>query len=114
MAGTGTSPSHSSPTPSWPLFDQPAWKFTEDPKRGVEKAPEETSRSSREGEDSRGADGLRDSQAFVSASPGRTTCALGGSTLVVGMASPPSSRGETLSLQTQRRAAGMNYNCSIS
>jgi hypothetical protein len=78
------------PTISSLPFEQPAWIFGH-PKRGVEKAPE-TSRSSREGEDSRGVDGGRGSQAFVSDGPGRRTCALGGSTLVVVMASTPPGR----------------------
>src|SRR5687768_10236761 len=97
--------------PFSPPFDQPAWKFTEDPKRGLQRAPQ-TSRNSRESADSRGADSLRDSQAFVSAGPGTSTSALGGSTLVVVMASPPPGRSQALPLQAKRRTVGMNYNCS--
>src|SRR5687767_13630125 len=99
--------------PFSPPFDQPAWKLTEDPKRGLQRAPEETSRNSRESADSRGADGLGDSQAFVWAGPGTSTSALGGSTLVGVMASPPPGRSQALPLQAKRRTVGMNYNCSI-
>ena len=81
------------------------------PEKGVEKAPE-TSRSSRESEDSRGVDGGRGSQAFVSDGPCRTSCVLGGSTLVVVMASTPPGRSQALPLQAKRCTVGMNYNCS--
>ena len=49
----------------------------------------------------------------MSIGPGPATSALGGSALLVGMASPPSDRSQALPLQEQRRAASMNYNCSI-
>ena len=43
----------------------------------------------------------------------KAALALGGSNLMVGVASPPSSRSQAVPLQTERRAVGMIYNCSI-
>jgi len=103
--------SPSSPTPCSPLFAQPASMFTEDPKKGGRKSPP-ASRSSRENEDSRRADCGRDPQALASAGSGPETSTLGGSTLMVVMASPPSGRSQAQPLQAEGRAAGMIYNCS--
>jgi hypothetical protein len=111
--GTATSPSPSSPTPSSPPSDRPVSKFRKHHKKGAAKAPQ-ASRSSRESGDSRAIDGGRDSQALVSIGAQKAASALGGSNLVVLMASPPSSRGQTVPLQAERRAAGMICNCSIS
>jgi hypothetical protein len=67
---------------------------------------------SREDEGSREVDGLRSAQALVSIDFGPATSAMGRSAFLVGVASSPSGRGQTLPLQAQTRASGMIYNCS--
>jgi hypothetical protein len=48
----------------------------------------------------------------VSIGFGPATSAMGRSAFLVGVASSPSGRGQTLPLQAQTRASGMIYNCS--
>src|SRR5215208_4715009 len=67
---------------------------------------------SREDEGSREVDGLRSAQDLVSIGFGPATSAMGRSAFLVGVASSPSGRGQTLPLQAQTRASGMIYNCS--
>jgi hypothetical protein len=48
----------------------------------------------------------------VSVGVQKAASALGGSNLMVVVASPPSSRSQAVPLPTERRAVGMIYNCS--
>jgi hypothetical protein len=86
----------------------------ESSQRGVRNRRARTaSGHSREGEDSSGADGLRSAQTpLVSFGLVPATSAAGRSALLVAVASSPSGRGQALPLQAERRASGMNYNCS--
>src|SRR5215207_2364610 len=115
MAGTVTYPSRSSLTPSWPPSGLKGW--TSNPhKRGLcrNRRVQTACKFSREDEGSREVDGLRSAQALVSIGFGPATSAMGRSAFLVGVASSPSGRGQTLPLQEQTRASGMIYNCSTS
>src|SRR5215216_7218848 len=114
MAGTGTSPWLFSLTPSSPQSGLKGW--TSNPhKRGLctNRRAQTACKFSREDEGSREVDGLRSAQALVSFGFGPATSAMGRSAFLVGVASSPSGRGQTLPLQAQTRASGMIYNCSI-
>src|SRR5215217_3334863 len=115
MGGTVTSPSRCSPTPSSPPSGPKAGTSRRHShKKGLQKRrPRTAFLHSRESEGSRGADGLRSAKAPVPIGLVSTTSILPRSTLLVGVASSPSGGSQTLPLQTERRAAGMNYNCSI-
>src|SRR5215208_4419651 len=113
MAGTGTSPWLFSLTPSSPQSGLKGW--TSNPhKRGLctNRRAQTACKFSREDEGSREVDGLRSAQALVSIGFGPATSAMGRSAFLVGVASSPSGRGQTLPLQAKGHAAGMNYNCS--
>src|SRR5215204_1181538 len=113
MGGTVTEPSRSSLTPSWPPSGLKGW--TSNPhERGLcrNRRVQTACKFSREDEGSREVDGLRSAQALVSIGFGPATSAMGRSAFLVGVASSPSGRGQTLPLQEQTRASGMIYNCS--
>src|SRR5215204_1544599 len=113
MGGTVTEPSRSSLTPSWPPSGLKGW--TSNPhERGLcrNRRVQTACKFSREDEGSREVDGLRSAQALVSIGFGPATSAMGRSAFLVGVASSPSGRGQTLPLQAQTRASGMIYNCS--
>src|SRR5215211_3712966 len=114
MGGTVTSPSRCSPTPSSPPSGPKAGTSRRHShKKGLQKRrPRTAFLHSRESEGSRGADGLRSAKAPVPIGLVSTTSILPRSTLLVGVASSPSGGSQTLPLQTERRAAGMNYTCS--
>src|SRR5215204_1101385 len=113
MGGTVTEPSRSSLTPSWPPSGLKGW--TSNPhKRGLcrNRRVQTACKFSREDEGSREVDGLRSAQALVSIGFGPATSAMGRSAFLVGVASSPSGRGQTLPLQAQTRASAIIYNCS--
>ena len=83
------------------------------PQKGGRKRPA-SSGSSRESGDSRAIDGGRDPQALVSLGIQKAALALGRSNLMVGVASPPSSRSQVLPTTNGGACCWMIYNCSRS